>query len=290
MELVELEIDEALYYNLPVISGLNDTSSTWYGLSDENEMCGFMEVVTTLDEVAIDYLYVPEKYRGKGYAKFMVRSLVSLALSEDVPVRASFMYSGIYGEIFETIFRDNGFSVAIQRLNEIEIPFETAYNRLSNGKVLKDLSVKPLKDVDIDLLGEFWKRDEAAIDMVGRDDMTDADKDRSVIAINSEGKIVAALLVEGDTHPNICYISALWGCGDNPAILRSLFTGMVKILNAQEDRPTTIEFLCLNENIESLANRLFDTKKVNPIYLAEAEFDHSRFEFWQEFNANFAEV
>ena len=284
MEFIILSYEEAEYYHMPVWTFSEEDGSKWYGVKDDDEVKGFMEVISDDIEETINYLYVRDIYRGMGYGSFLIEKFCEELAESDKEINVRFQYSDFYGKIYAKIFSKYGFQVMVEAVDEYRISFDEVKNRFSKNNADNAKKIVTLNNAPMKKLVTFWDSEEAIENMVGYEEMMEADPERSVIAFSKDGKVTGVLLSDDNNISDLCNISALYSSENDPSLLKNMFEAATLTASSQENPPENISFLCVNKKVSGLADKLFENKIISKKYIATATFDKERYEYQKMFN------
>ena len=282
MELITLTRTDAENQTLPINPILPDAELKWYAVEDNDALTGYMAVEYQEEEVLLRYIYTPELYRGMGYSKFLLEQFAEQMVKDEKKAVAYYERTDFYGEIIENLLSRYGFESYYNSLQEYTVPFSDAVERFAEGKTPSfNGKIYKLKDIELEELLRFWDTEDANDNSVGFDGMNEADPDKSVVALDEQGKICGALLIDPQGK-NKLDINALWTEQSDNNLLRALFYCAVINVKDREDAPESITFTCVNEKVAVFAEKAFEKAVKNTRWMAEAEFDPQRYLFQKQ--------
>ncbi len=280
MELREISIYEAKDYDLPAGEPGPGVTSTWYALDDEDVYKGFMEVTYYEDDdfEEITYFMVPDLYQGNNYGNIML----TLFLDQYIPqstaddlLTTSFEYNTGDGEVLAQIFSDHGFDIALNSYRECSMPFEAVYKKLASKKAISYKGrMANFTECINDVVDELPSLRDYGITL---SDLREADIEKSVAAINNEGKLEALMLVNVDVDAREAIVTDLYTATDDPTILRRFLAFAVYNAARSSLLPEIITFVAANEKLEQVMDTLFENPPTSDLVMAEAEFNLGKY-------------
>ena len=280
MELREISIYEAKDYDLPAGEPGLGVTSTWYALDDEDVYKGFMEVTYFEDDDfnQITYFTVPDLYQGNNYGNIMLALFLDQYIPQSTPddlLTASFDYNTGDGEVLARIFSDHGFDIALSTYRECSMPFETVYKKLAAKKAI---SYKGKMANFTECINDVVDQLPALRDYgITLSDLREADIEKSIAAINNEGKLEALMLVNTDVDGRESIITDLYTATDDPTILRRFLAFAVDNGARCPQPPELITFVAANEKLEKFMDTLFENAPTSDLIMAEAEFNLGKY-------------
>ena len=278
MELKQISLFEAQINNMPAEMPEDGKNVFWYGLSDEGQYKGFMEITESDGISEISFFMIPSLYQGHGYGDIMLELYLDQYIPKSEPssmLTAVFEYNGDHGRELNRIFSDHGFDISLRTLKECRLPFEVVNKKLSSKKQSgykgKMVNLSRGHDFVLDNIRELGD-----IDITFRD-VSEASVELSVAAINNEGRLEALLLANRDEDQNEAQVTNLFTDTDDPSILRSFLSFAVENASQSMDPPEYISFVAANEKLEKVMNSFFDEPETSKLIMADAEFNLDRY-------------
>ena len=278
MELKQISLFEAQINNMPAEMPEDGKNVFWYGLSDEGQYKGFMEITESDGISEISFFMIPSLYQGHGYGDIMLELYLDQYIPKSEPssmLTAVFEYNGDHGRELNRIFSDHGFYISLRTLKECRLPFEVVNKKLSSKKQSgykgKMVNLSRGHDFVLDNIRELGD-----IDITSRD-VSEASVELSVAAISNEGRLEALLLANRDEDQNEAQVTNLFTDTDDPSILRSFLSFAVENASQSMDPPEYISFVAANEKLEKVMNSFFDEPETSKLIMADAEFNLDRY-------------
>ena len=274
MELKQISLFEAQINNMPANLPEEGKNVFWYGLSDEGQYKGFMEITESDGISEISFFMIPSLYQGHRYGDIMLE----LYLDQYIPkseassmLTAVFEYNGDHGLELNRLFSDHGFDISLRHFRECRLPFDTVHKKLASKKTgsYSGRMVNLASGISAVLDNIRQIKD---IDITARD-VSEASVELSVAALNEEGKLEALLLADRDQSQNEVQVTHLFTDTDDPTILRRFLSFAVENARQSMDPPKYITFVAANEKLEKVMDSFFDEPETAKLIMADAEFN-----------------